>query len=125
MSLVLSSTRPHHFLAVQYYSVILFCGMLSQFTLVHPGGRISELMGARETMAVSIMVSGVLCLLTPTMAAIHPLALATLRFAMGIMQGPAFPSLYCVLARWAPPEKLATMTTIAFSGGYRGARQLV
>ncbi|XP_045122126.1 sialin-like isoform X2 [Portunus trituberculatus] len=80
------------------------------------GGRISELMGARETMAVSIWVSGVLCLLTPTMAAIHPLALATLRFAMGIMQGPAFPSLYCVLARWAPPEKLATMTTIAFSG---------
>ena len=103
----------------------MFGGTLSQFNLVHSGGRISELMGARETMAVSIGVSGVLCLLTPTMAAIHPLALATLRFTMGIMQGPAFPSMYCVLARWAPPEKLATMTTITFSGGYSGARQPV
>lgn len=67
-------------------------------------------------MAVSIGVSGVLCLLSPTMAAIHPLALATLRFIMGVVQGPSFPALYCVLVRWAPPEKLATMATIAFSG---------
>ncbi|XP_050732750.1 sialin-like isoform X2 [Eriocheir sinensis] len=80
------------------------------------GGRISELVGARETMAVSIGVSGLLCLLSPTFAYINPLALATLRFVMGMVQGPSFPALYCVLLRWAPPDKLATMTTIAFSG---------
>lgn len=81
------------------------------------GGRISEVVGARETMAVSIGVSGLLCLLSPTFAAINPVALASLRFVMGVVQGPAFPALYCVLVRWAPPDKLATMTTVAFSGG--------
>lgn len=74
------------------------------------------MVGARETMAVSIGVSGLLCLLSPTFAYINPVALASLRFIMGVMQGPSFPALYCVLVKWAPPDKLATMATIAFSG---------
>nr|XP_053639294.1 sialin-like isoform X2 [Cherax quadricarinatus] len=80
------------------------------------GGRISEKFGGRETMAVSIGASGVLSLLCPYAAHLHPRVLAGLRFIMGIVQGPAFPALYGVLASWAPPAELTTMVTIAFSG---------
>ncbi|XP_063605744.1 vesicular glutamate transporter 2.2-like isoform X2 [Penaeus indicus] len=80
------------------------------------GGRIAELVGARVTMAASLGASGLLSLLCPTAANLHPLALAGLRLAMGLVQGPAFPALYSLLSRWSPPDELATMVSVAFSG---------
>ncbi|KAG0727141.1 Sialin [Chionoecetes opilio] len=101
---------------VQEQGIILGTFFWGYFFTKTIGGRIGEVMGSRETMAVSLGVSSVLTMLTPTMAALHPMALAALRFIMGVFQGPAFPSLYAVLVRWAPQDKVATMTTIAFSG---------
>lgn len=80
------------------------------------GGRISEVVGAWQTMGVSLGTSGALSLLCPFAAHLHPMALASVRLLMGVVQGPSFPALYSVLARWAPPNELATMVTIAFSG---------
>ncbi|XP_042238886.1 sialin-like [Homarus americanus] len=80
------------------------------------GGRISEIIGGRETMAISLGVSGLLSMLCPYAAHIHPMALASIRFIIGLVQGPAFPALYSVLASWAPPDELATTVTIAYSG---------
>ncbi|XP_045601433.2 sialin isoform X2 [Procambarus clarkii] len=80
------------------------------------GGRLSEILGGREMMAISLGASGMLSLLCPYAAYLHPMALASLRFIMGLVQGPAFPALYSVLASWSPPDELATMVTIAYSG---------
>lgn len=67
-------------------------------------------------MAVSLGASGALSILCPYAAQLHPMALATLRFIMGLVQGPSFPALYSVIASWAPPDEMATMVTIAYSG---------
>lgn len=85
------------------------------------GGRISEIVGARAMMAVSLGLSGLLSMLCPFAAYLHPMALASVRFVMGLAQGPAFPSLYIMVASWAPPDELATMVTVAFSGMSMGS----
>ncbi|XP_037784237.1 uncharacterized transporter slc-17.2-like isoform X1 [Penaeus monodon] len=100
----------------QMTGVILGMFFWGYFITKAAGGRIAELMGARRTMAASLGASGVLSLLCPTAASIHPLALAGLRLAMGLVQGPAFPALYSLLSRWSPPDELATMVSVAFSG---------
>lgn len=84
--------------------------------LTFSGGRISELLGARETMAVSLGASGILSLLCPAAAHLHPMALAGVRLLMGLVQGPANPALYSVLSRWSPPNEMATLVTLAYSG---------
>lgn len=96
--------------------VILGMFFWGYFITKAAGGRIAELVGARRTMAASLGASGLLSLLCPTAAGIHPLALAGLRLAMGLVQGPAFPALYSLLSRWSAPEELATMVAVAFSG---------
>ncbi|XP_037784262.1 sialin-like isoform X2 [Penaeus monodon] len=104
----------------QMTGVILGMFFWGYFITKAAGGRIAELMGARRTMAASLGASGVLSLLCPTAASIHPLALAGLRLAMGLVQGPAFPALYSLLSRWSPPDELATMVSVAFSGEGEG-----
>lgn len=79
------------------------------------------MVGPWQTMAVSLGISGALSLLCPLAAHLHPMALASVRLLMGLVQGPSFPALYSVLARWAPPNELATMVTIAFSGKWHGS----
>lgn len=79
------------------------------------------MVGPFETMAVSLGISGALSLLCPFAAHLHPMALASVRLLMGLVQGPSFPALYSVLSRWAPPNELATMVTIAFSGKWHGS----
>ncbi|XP_047477636.1 sialin-like isoform X2 [Penaeus chinensis] len=96
--------------------VILGMFFWGYFITKAAGGRIAELVGARVTMAASLGASGLLSLLCPTAANLHPLALAGLRLAMGLVQGPAFPALYSLLARWSPPDELATMVSVSFSG---------
>lgn len=67
-------------------------------------------------MAVSLGASGLLSLLCPAAAHVHPLALAGVRLVMGLVQGPANPALYSVLSRWSPPDEMATLVTLAYSG---------
>ncbi|KAG0714108.1 Sialin [Chionoecetes opilio] len=85
------------------------------------GGRIAELLGATFTVAITVGLCGALTLLTPTVADIHPLALAALRFVFGMLQGPIQPAIYSILSRWALPGERATMISVAFSGSCLGS----
>ncbi len=76
------------------------------------------MLGPRLTAAVGIGFSGVLTLLTPTVADLGPYALAALRLLIGMLHGPFFPAVYCVMLSWAPPGERATMVSVAFSGVY-------
>ncbi|XP_047477757.1 vesicular glutamate transporter 1-like [Penaeus chinensis] len=101
---------------IQQQGIILGTFFWGYFITKSSGGRISELLGARETMAVSLGASGLLSLLCPAAAHVHPLALAGVRLVMGLVQGPANPALYSVLSRWSPPDEMATLVTLAYSG---------
>ncbi|XP_042884921.1 sialin-like [Penaeus japonicus] len=100
----------------QTTGIILGMFFWGYFITKAAGGRIAELVGARRTMAASLGASGLLSLLCPSAANLHPMALAGLRLAMGLVQGPAFPALYSLLSRWALPGELATMVSVSFSG---------
>ncbi|XP_069979625.1 vesicular glutamate transporter 1 isoform X3 [Penaeus vannamei] len=101
---------------IQQQGIILGTFFWGYFITKSSGGRISELLGARETMAVSLGASGILSLLCPAAAHLHPMALAGVRLVMGLVQGPANPALYSVLSRWSPPNEMATLVTLAYSG---------
>nr|XP_045593748.1 sodium-dependent phosphate transport protein 3-like [Procambarus clarkii] len=107
--------------SLQQQGVVLATFFWGYFITKTLGGRIAEVVGARETMGWSLGVCGVLSLLCPAAAHLHPLALAAVRLLMGVAQGPAFPALYSVLASWSPPEELATMVSVAYSGGALGS----
>ncbi|MPC48774.1 Vesicular glutamate transporter 3 [Portunus trituberculatus] len=90
----------------------------------HPhstGGRIAEIIGPSFTVSLSLGLCSILSFLTPTIAAVHPFALAALRFLMGLLQGPIFPAIYSIISRWTLPGETATMISIAFSGAGLGA----
>lgn len=97
---------------------VFFWGYLVTKTI---GGRIAELVGPHLTVTVSISLCGVLTLLTPTVADLSPYALAALRLLMGVLQGPIFPALYCIISRWAPAGEVATMIAATYSGMGIGA----
>ncbi|KAK3888680.1 hypothetical protein Pcinc_007293 [Petrolisthes cinctipes] len=80
------------------------------------GGRISDMVGGRITLSVCLGTCGVLSLLSPLAASLHPLALAGVRLVMGLLQGVYQPALYSVLNRWALPKELGSMISITFSG---------
>ncbi|XP_045121943.1 vesicular glutamate transporter 3-like isoform X2 [Portunus trituberculatus] len=54
------------------------------------GGRIAEIIGPSFTVSLSLGLCSILSFLTPTIAAVHPFALAALRFLMGLLQGQSF-----------------------------------
>ncbi|CAH1103007.1 unnamed protein product [Psylliodes chrysocephalus] len=70
-----------------------------------PGGALAEKFGPSKCVSVSFLVSGLLTLIAPWMASLHPIALMISRFFIGLFGGVVFPSLHCLVARWAPPDE--------------------
>ncbi|XP_069950864.1 vesicular glutamate transporter 1 isoform X3 [Cherax quadricarinatus] len=102
--------------SLQQQGIVLGTFFWGYFIAKGTGGRIAELVGARQTVGWCLALCGVLSMLCPAAAHLHPLVLAGLRFLMGLAQGPVFPALYTVLASWAPPDELATMVAVNYSG---------
>ncbi|XP_057653475.1 sialin-like [Diorhabda carinulata] len=70
-----------------------------------PGGAIAEKFGPSKCVTISFLVSGILTLIGPWAAALNPWLLIISRFVIGIFGGVVFPSLHCLVARWAPPDE--------------------
>ncbi|CAH1118746.1 unnamed protein product [Phaedon cochleariae] len=76
------------------------------FTLTgFPGGILAEKYGATKCITISFVVSGILTLIAPWAASLHPTVLIITRFLIGAFGGVVFPSLHCLVARWAPPDE--------------------
>ena len=80
------------------------------------GGRLGELMGPRETVAVGMFLTGVFELLAPVSAHLGAYVLLVVRFLQGLSSGPMYPSLQSLLSRWVLRSQLSRSIVIIYSG---------
>jgi len=90
-----------------------------------PGGRLAETKGGKIVLAVAMGGVSVLTLLIPEAAKLsgkegYPYFLVIIRVMMGLFEGATFPSISGMLAKWAPEQERATMTTFIMAGSQAG-----
>ncbi|XP_050694861.1 sialin-like [Eriocheir sinensis] len=68
-----------------------------------PGGRLAEEYGTKKVFGGSILISGVLTLLTPVAARVHYVLLILLRALIGLVNGVVYPAMNVMVSRWIPP----------------------
>ena len=86
-----------------------------------PGGRLSEVIGAKRVLGISMAGVAILNLLLPlaTMAADindFPWLVIIVRALMGVCEGATFPSISAMMAKWAPQEERSRMSTFIYAG---------
>ena len=86
-----------------------------------PGGRLSEVIGTKRVLGVSMAGVAILNLLLPlaTMAADlndFPWLVIIVRALMGVCEGATFPSISAMMAKWAPQEERSRMSTFIYAG---------
>lgn len=70
-----------------------------------PGGLVAERFGATKTVLVSTIIAAVCTFFIPMVAPLDWTMVWLLRLVTGIMGGVIYPSLHCLISRWAPPEE--------------------
>ena len=87
-----------------------------------PSGQWARKWGAKNLFFYGILISAVLCLLTPYVVEIGdwPL-LFVVRIIQGLAQGVLFPCTHTVLSKWSPPNERASLCTFAYAGTFFGA----
>ncbi|GAB6019421.1 hypothetical protein CHUAL_001002 [Chamberlinius hualienensis] len=82
-----------------------------------PGGIIVVKIGAKWTMAVSMVISSLLCLSIPIATThFHVAMLIIINVGIGLAQGVIYPTIYYVVSRWSPKNERTRMLTVAVSG---------
>ena len=76
------------------------------------GGRLAELVGGKWLFGSGVLVTAILTLLTPLAASTSVYLLYAVRIIEGLAEGVCFPSIYAMLARWAPPEERSRQPSI-------------
>ncbi|CAF1419595.1 unnamed protein product [Rotaria magnacalcarata] len=85
---------------------------LSQFI----GGVLAERYGTKWIFGCSLLVAGILTLLTPIAAKTHVGYLIVIRILIGVFEGPAFPSVGVLWGQWVPPLERSIIPPIAHAG---------
>lgn len=85
-----------------------------------PGGYLSERFGGKYTFGLGILSTAILTLLSPFVIQNNPWPFIVLRFAEGVGEGTVLPSLYTLLAQWAPPSEKSVITSTTLLGGLIG-----
>ncbi|CAL4146348.1 unnamed protein product, partial [Meganyctiphanes norvegica] len=67
------------------------------------GGRMAEVYGTKRVFGVSMLLGGMLTMLTPLAAKTHYALFTAVRILIGIFQGVIYPSMHCLMSRWIPP----------------------
>ncbi|XP_061379217.1 uncharacterized transporter slc-17.2-like isoform X2 [Danaus plexippus] len=83
------------------------------------GGMASERWGPRYVVLITSLVSAILTALSPAAARLDYVALVIIRFFLGCAGGFIYPSLHCLVARWAPPAEKGKFVS-AMMGGTLG-----
>ncbi|EDW11514.1 uncharacterized protein Dmoj_GI14188 [Drosophila mojavensis] len=86
-----------------------------------PGGRLAERYGGKWILGASILSSGILTLLTPTIVR-HggPKSVMLLRMVIGLFEGPTFPAVSAMLAQWVPEKERGRLCSSVLSAGEIG-----
>ncbi|KAL3272557.1 hypothetical protein HHI36_014028 [Cryptolaemus montrouzieri] len=86
-------------------AIILGAYFWGQILSCAPGGLVAERFGATKTVLISTIIAAISTFFIPLAAMVHWIAVWALRFITGIMGGVIYPSLHCLISRWAPPEE--------------------
>lgn len=85
-----------------------------------PAGRLSELFGSRWILGPSVLLTGILSLLTPLFLEIHYLACCIARFIIGSLHCAVLSCTYTLFSEWLPDSQKSTALTfmsVAFEIG--------
>lgn len=80
------------------------------------GGRLAELVSAKHTFGVPMLLTVILTLLVPVAANHDWRLLFALRVAMGVVLGVTFPASFVLLSSWVPVEQMNLLVVLAQGG---------
>lgn len=86
-----------------------------------PNGRLAELVSGKWILALSVIGSTLMSLLSPWAASVNVYLLALARAIMGCCQSAVFPASYVLYNSWLPPEERAQGLALLGTGAYLGA----
>ncbi|CAL4101602.1 unnamed protein product, partial [Meganyctiphanes norvegica] len=110
------STEGEYDWSYEYQGLILGTFFWGYFISKTISGRLAEIFGPREVVSLSLLICGIMSLLCPWSAQVHPLMLAGCRLLIGMAQGPIFPVINIMLVRWIPHESITTMFALVSQG---------
>ncbi|KAH8249229.1 hypothetical protein KR032_007475 [Drosophila birchii] len=101
---------------------LLVMAFYAGYMITHvPGGLLAEQYGGKWVLSVSILMSAMLTLLTPTaVRSGGPHVLMGVRFLVGLCEGPCFPAVCALLAQWVPEQERGLLASCVLSGGEIG-----
>ena len=88
--------------------------------LMIPGGALSERIGSKWVLGISLLLASLLGFFTPQAALYGPWPLFGLRVLQGLVSGVIYPSLPPIVKRWSLATELSTFITISYVGGTFG-----
>lgn len=84
------------------------------------GAYLSLRFGARIVLGISVLSFSLLTISIPFASSFSYTAVIFIRFLIGVLQGPIWPTFAGFWAKWAPPSERSTLISIASSGGQFG-----
>ena len=85
-----------------------------------PAGYLAAKFGGSLVFGLAILVNAILSLLTPAAARANFFLLVIVRICKGLFQGLAYPGLYAIWSKWAPPMERSILNAISYSGSFAG-----
>ncbi|KAK2713724.1 hypothetical protein QYM36_009564 [Artemia franciscana] len=85
-----------------------------------PGGRLAEIFGTKYLLAISQILASALTMLIPIAASVGWELIIVIRVTMGLVQGPSFPCMHPLLAKWIPPQERGTISAVVYAGQQLG-----
>ncbi|XP_066974703.1 putative inorganic phosphate cotransporter [Macrobrachium rosenbergii] len=81
---------------------------------------VSQYLGGRVTLGVSVLSVSIVSLLSPVCVRTSTALFVGLRIVSGVFQGPLYPSMFTLMAAWIPPKDKASFSSIVFVGNHMG-----
>ncbi|XP_049312367.1 putative inorganic phosphate cotransporter [Bactrocera dorsalis] len=101
----------------QTKSYLLSAFFWGYFVTQIPGSQLAHKFGGKITLLLSIVLSGLLALLTPLSVRLGDWQLLfALRLCQGLLQGSTFASVHTLLSKWIPAEERSSLGTFCYSG---------
>ncbi|OQR68609.1 vesicular glutamate transporter 3-like, partial [Tropilaelaps mercedesae] len=94
-----------------------FVGYISTQIL---GGLMADKLSIKWVLGYGVFLTSVLTVITHWVARWSVYGLIILRMLEGVTEGVTYPSVYCLIARWAPASERTTMVNLCIIGSYIG-----
>lgn len=85
-----------------------------------PGGYIAQRYGAKTMLMYGLGIAALITMLSPMSLQFGWVALAVMRFVMGLAQGAVHPATHALLAKWSPADERGMLGTLCYSGAQFG-----